>query len=73
MLEEKSSAFQIVLPFSVCQKTKIRASSPISSWQIDGETVVTVADFFFFLAPKSLQMVIAGMKLKDAYCFEGKL
>ena len=74
MLEEKSSAFQIVLPFSVCQKTKIRASSPISSWQIDGETVVTVADFiyFFFLAPKSLQMVIAGMKLKDAYSLEGK-
>ena len=74
MLEEKSSAFQIVLPFSVCQKTKIRASSPISSWQIDGETVVTVADFiFFFLAPKSLQMVIAAIKLKDAYSLEGKL
>ena len=48
------------------------ASSPISSWQIDGETVETVADFFF-LAPKSLQMVIAAMKLKDAYSLEGKL
>ena len=69
MLEEKSSAFQIVLPFSVCQKTKIRASSPITSWEIDGETV---ADFIYFLAPKSLQMVIAGMKLKDAYSLEGK-
>ena len=54
------------------QKTKIMASSPISSWQIDGETVETVADFIF-LAPKSLQMVIAAMKLKDAYSLEGKL
>ena len=54
------------------QKTKIMASSPITSWQIDGETVDTVADFIFG-APKSLQMVIAAMKLKDAYCLEGKL
>ena len=46
--------------------------SPITSWQIDGETVDTVADFIF-LAPKSLQMVIAAMKLKDAYSLEGKL
>ena len=51
------------------QKTKIMASSPITSWQIDGETV---ADFIF-LGPKSLQMVIAAMKLKDAYSLEGKL
>ena len=51
------------------QKTKIRASSPITSWQIDGETV---ADYFFW-APKPLQMVIAAMKLKDAYSLEGKL
>ena len=51
------------------QKTKIMASGPITSWQIDGETV---ADFFFW-APKSLQMVIAAMKLKDAYSLEGKL
>ena len=43
------------------------------SWEIDGETVETVADFIFFLAPKSLQMVIAAMKLKDAYSLEGKL
>ena len=48
------------------------AASPIPSWQIDGETVETVADFFFW-APKSLQMVIAAMKLKDAYTLEGKL
>ena len=50
------------------------ASSPITSWEIDRETVETVADFFFFfLAPKSLQMVIEVMKLKDAYSLEGKL
>ena len=54
------------------QKTKIMASGPITSWQIDGETVETVADFSF-LAPKSLQMVIAVMKLKDAYSLERKL
>ena len=49
------------------------ASGPITSWELDGETVVTVLDFIFFLAPKSLQMVIAAMKLKDAYSLEGKL
>ena len=50
------------------------ASGPITSWEIDGETVETVSDFiFFFWAPKSLQMVIAAMKLKDAYSLEGKL
>ena len=54
------------------QKTKIMASDPITSWEIDGETVETVSDFIF-LAPKSLQMVIAAMKLKDAYSLEGKL
>ena len=53
-------------------KSKIMASSPITSWQIDEETVETVADFIFW-APKSLQMVIAAMKLKDAYSLEGKL
>ena len=52
-------------------KTKIMASSPITSWQIDGETVETVADYF--IGPKSLQMVTAAMKLKDAYSLEGKL
>ena len=54
------------------QKTKIMASGPITPWEIDGETVVTVAGFILW-APKSLQMVIAAMKLKDAYSLEGKL
>ena len=49
------------------------ASVPITSWQIDGETVETVSEFIFLGAPKSLQMVIAAMKLKDAYSLEGKL
>ena len=54
------------------QKTKIMASSPITSWGIDGETVETVSDFIFW-APKLLQMLTAAMKLKDAYSLEGKL
>ena len=54
------------------QKTKIMASGPITSWEIDGEKVETVTDFIFG-APKSLQMVIAAMKLKDAYSLEGRL
>ena len=58
------------LKFSI-QKTKIMASSPIISWQIDGETMETVTDFSW--APKSLQMVTAAMKLKDTYSLEGKL
>ena len=53
------------------QKTKIMASGPTTSWEIDGETVETVSDFIFW-ASKSLQMVIAAMKLKDAYFLEGK-
>ena len=48
-------------------------SGPITSWETDGETVETVSDCIFFFAPKSLQMVIAAMKLKDAYSLEGKL
>ena len=62
------------------QKTKIMASGPITSWEIDGETgeidgetVETVSDFIFWGAPKSLQMVTAAMKLKDAYTLEEKL
>ena len=56
------------------QKTKIMASGPVTSWQIDGETVETVAHFlFFFWAPKSLQMVTAARKLKDACSLEEKL
>ena len=54
------------------QKTKSMAPGPITSWQIDGETVETVSDFIFW-APKSLQMVTAAMKLKDAYSLEEKL
>ena len=54
------------------QKTKIMASNPITSWEIDGDTMETVSDFIF-LSPKSLQMVIAAMKLKDAYSLEEKL
>ena len=54
------------------QKTKIMASGPITLWEIDGHSVETVADFILG-APKSLQMVTAAMKLKDAYSLEGKL
>ena len=54
------------------QKTKIMASGPVTSWQIDGETMETVTDFIFW-APEPLQMVTAAMKLKDAYSLEGKL
>ena len=54
------------------QKTKIMASGPITSWEIDEETVETVSDFIFW-APKSLQMVTAAMKLKDTCSLEGKL
>ena len=55
------------------QNTKIMTSGPITSWEIDGETVETVSDFLFFWAPKSLQMVTAAVKLKDAYSLEAKL
>ena len=68
----KEESEKIGLKLSI-QKTKIMASSPISSWQIDGETVQTVTDFICFGAPKSLQMVIATMKLKDARSLEEKL
>ena len=54
------------------QKTKLMVTSPITSWQIDGETMETVTDYIFW-APKSLQMVTAAMKLKDACSLEGKL
>ena len=54
------------------KKTKIMASCPIISWQIEGETMEKVRDFIFW-APKSLQMVTAAMKLKDAYSLEGRL
>ena len=60
------------LKFSI-QKTKIMASSPIISWQIDGETMETVTDFIFSWAPKSLHMVTAAMKVKDACSLKEKL
>ena len=55
------------------QKTKIIASGPTTSWEIDGETVEIVSDFIFWVTPKSLQMVTAAMKLKDTYSLEEKL
>ena len=70
-MKVKKESEEVGLKLNI-QKTKIMASSPITSWQIDGETVETVADFIFW-APKSLQMVIPAMKLKDAYSLERKL
>ena len=70
-MKVKVESEKVGLKFNI-QKTKIMASGPITSWQIDGETVETVSDFIF-LAPKSLQMVTAAMKLKDACFLEGKL
>ena len=63
---------KVGLKFNI-QKTKIMASGLITSWQIERETVETVLDFTFGGAPKSLQMVTAAMKLKDAYSLNGKL
>ena len=68
-MKVKEESENVGLKLSI-QKTKIMASGPITSWQIDGETAETVADFFW--APKSLQMVIAVMKLKGTYSLEGK-
>ena len=71
LMKLKEESEKVDLKLNI-QKTKIMASGPITSWEIDGETVQTVADFIF-RAQKSLQMVIAAMKLKDAYSLEGKL
>ena len=71
LMKVKEESEKVGLKLNI-QKTKIIASGPITSWQIDGETMETVTDFIFW-APKSLQMVIAAMKLKDAYSLEGKL
>ena len=71
LMKVKEESDKVGLKLNI-QKTKIMAFGPITSWQIDGETVETVADFILG-APKSLQMVIAAMKLKDAYSLEGKL
>ena len=67
----KEESAKVGLKFNI-QKTKIMVSGPITSWQIDGKTVETVATLFVW-SPKSLQMVIAAMKLKDSYSLEGKL
>ena len=72
LMKVKEESDKVGLKLNI-QKTKIMASGPITSWEIDGETVKTVSDFIFGGAPKSLQMVIAAMKLKDAYSLEGKL
>ena len=71
LMKVKKESEKVSLKLNI-QKAKTMASGPISSWQTDGKTVETVADFIFG-APKSLQMVIAAMKLKDAYSLEEKL
>ena len=71
LVKVKEESEKVGLKLNI-QKMKIMASGPITSWEIDGKTVETVSDFIFW-APKSLQMVTAAMKLKDAYFLEGKL
>ena len=71
LIKVKEESEKVGLKLNI-QKTKIMASGPITSWEIHGETVETMADFIF-LAPKSLQMVAAAMKLKNAYSLEEKL
>ena len=71
LMKVKEESEKVGLKLNI-QKTRIMASGPITPWEIDGETVETVSDYFWG-APKSLQMVIAAMKLKDAYSLEGKL
>ena len=71
LMKVKEESEKVGLKLNI-QKTKIMASGPTTSWEIDGETVGTVSNFIFW-APKSLQMVIAAMKLKDGYSLEEKL
>ena len=71
LMKSKEESEKVGLKLNI-QKTKIMASGPITSWEIDGETVETVADFIFWV-PKSLQMVTEAMKLKDAYSLQEKL
>ena len=70
-MKVKGESEKVSLKLNI-QKTKIMASGPITSWEIDGKRVETVSDFIYW-APKSLQMLIAAMKLKDTYSLEGKL
>ena len=72
LMKLKEESEKVGLKLNI-QKTKIMVSGPITSWQIDGETVERMSDFIIGGAPKSLKMVIAAMKLKDIYCLEGKL
>ena len=72
LMKVKGESEKVGLKLNI-QKIKIMASSSITSWQIDWETMETVRDFYFVGAPKSLQMVTSAMKLKDAYSLEGKL
>ena len=72
LMKVKEESKKVGLNLNI-QKTKIMASGPITSWQIDWETMKTVTDFILGGAPKSLQMVTAAMKLKDAYSLEEKL
>ena len=72
LMKVKEESEKVGLKLNI-QKTKLMASGPITSWQIDGEKVEGVSDFIFWGLQKSLQMVIAAMKLKDAYSLEGKL
>ena len=71
-MKVKEESEKVGLKLSI-QKTKIMASGPITSWQIDGETMETVRDFLFYGAPKSLQMVTTAMKLKNTCSLEEKL
>ena len=72
LMKMKEESEKVGLKLNI-QKTKIMASGPNTSWQIDGETMEIVTEFIFGGAPKSLQLVIGAMKLKDAYSLEGKL
>ena len=72
LMKVKEESENVGLKLSI-HKTKIMASGPITSWQIDGETMETVTDFFFFFASKSLQILISAMKLKDTCSLEEKL
>ena len=72
LIKLKEESEKVGLKLNI-QKMKIMASGPITSWEVDEETVETVSDFIFWGAPKSLQMMIAAMKLKDAYSLEGTL
>ena len=71
LIKVKEESEKVGLKLNI-QKTKIMASGPFTSWELDGETVETVSDYFFW-SPKSVQMVTAAMKLKDAYSLERKL